>query len=72
MNTSVATKYSKEPHLSPKPHLLVLVGSNPHELSFRKDVCAEGAATSLLEVDGLVGLVISGFHHVYPWLVLVH
>lgn len=56
----------------PKPHLLVLVGSDPHELSFRENVCAEGAASTLLEVDGLIGLLIIGLDHVYPRLVLVH
>lgn len=55
-----------------KPHLLVLVGSDPHELSFRENVCAEGAASTLLEVDGFIGLLIIGLDHVYPWLVLVH
>lgn len=65
---SVAVEHTRQP----RPHLLVLVRSDPHELSFGEDVGAEGAAAPLLEVDGLIRLVFIGLHYVYPWLVLVH
>ena len=33
---------------------------------------AESAATTLLEADGLIRLLLIGLHHVHPRLVLVH